>query len=185
MIGKFRDYDIAAVKAAQEYTAPGAGGYVMRVLKAENVEDKEYVLVTMDIAEGPFANYGKKAEERNGNDWSYFRGFVSYKEYDGKVTWRWDNFLGAIGNSNSNFPDKFNGDEQLFVGKLVGVVLFEEEYENSNGDIKVRTKVDLYTSVDKIHQGKFKVKPLKRLEPAATPTPASVAPAVDDDDVPF
>lgn len=187
MIGKFKDYDMTAIKEAQEYARPGAGGYVMRILSVMDVPEKEYLLVKMDIAEGQFADYGKKAEERNHNDWSYFKGYVSYKEYNGEVTWRWNNFIGAVWNSNAGLPPKFNGDEQLFVGKYIGVVLFDEEYIKNDNSLGVRSKVDLYTSAEKIRQGKFKVKPLKTLETASKPVAVNepAVPLVEDDDLPF
>ena len=53
------------IDEAQEFARPGAGGYVCHIVDVEDVPDKEYLLVYLDIAEGEFKDYGKKYEESN------------------------------------------------------------------------------------------------------------------------
>lgn len=63
----------------------------------------------------------------------------------------------------SNPGYKFNNDEKTLRGKLVGVVLREEEYMGNDGNIKTKLVVDRFTSVDKIRSGDYEVRPKKTL----------------------
>ena len=63
----------------------------------------------------------------------------------------------------SNPGYKFNNDEKTLRGKLVGVVLREEEYMGNDGNLKTKLVVDRFTSVDKIRSGDYEVRPKKTL----------------------
>ena len=63
----------------------------------------------------------------------------------------------------SNPGYKFNNDEKTLRGKLVGVVLREEEYMGNDGNIKTKLVVDRFTSVDKIRSGDYEVRQKKTL----------------------
>jgi hypothetical protein len=135
-----------------------AGGYVCKIVNVEDVVDKQYLMIEFDIAEGPNKDYFKKFEERN-NYWSW--NAVTYRSYKEKALPMLKRFCSAVTKSNPGFifdAGAQNSDEKTLKGKLIGLVLFEEEYVKNNGDIGTRLKVDYETDVEKIRKGDFKVK---------------------------
>ena len=72
----------------------------------------------------------------------------------------------AVTKSNKSFI--FDGnkycDESTLVGKLVGIVLGEEEYTGNDGSLKTRLYVVREISIEDLKAGKFKVPPLKKLD---------------------
>lgn len=140
-----------------------ADGYVCKIVNVEDVVDKQYLMIEFDIAEGPNKDYFKKFEERN-NYWSW--NAVTYKSYKEKALPMLKRFCSAVTKSNPGYifdAGAQNSDEKTLKGKLIGLVLFEEEYIKNNGEIGKRLKVDYETDVEKIRKGDFKVKELKRL----------------------
>lgn len=140
-----------------------ADGYVCKIINVEDVVDKQYLMIEFDIAEGPNKDYFKKFEERN-NYWSW--NAVTYKSYKEKALPMLKRFCSAVTKSNPGYifdAGAQNSDEKTLKGKLIGLVLFEEEYIKNNGEIGKRLKVDYETDVEKIRKGDFKVKELKRL----------------------
>ena len=83
-------------------------------------------------------------------------------------------FTTAIENSNSGYTWDF--DEKKLKGKIVGLVLGEEEFLNSSGNVRTRTYVSAVRSVDVIRGGKFEVPEIKRLD-ATKSTSATSKPA--------
>jgi len=123
-----------------------AGGYVALITNVEDVAEKEYLKIEYDIAYGESANYYQELFDNRGF-WAG-RFIRSYKE---KAQPMFKGFLTAIGNSNANF--KFNNDEKQLVGKLVGVVLGEEEYQKNDDSIGIRLYVNSTRSVSEIKKG--------------------------------
>lgn len=162
------------------------GGYVVKILNATDVPDKEYLRLSFDIAEGP--NKGFFAEEYKNNTredkkWPNAGTFVrSYKE---KALPMMKGFTTAVEKSNKNYT--WNFDESTLKGKLVGLVIGEEEFVNSSGKMRTRTYVNAVRSVDIIREGKFEVPELKKLsaDNVAASTPAASQPfqnPFDNDD---
>lgn len=163
------------------------GGYVVKILSAIDVPEKEYLRLSFDIAEGP--NKGFFAEEykndtREGKKWPNAGTFVrSYKE---KALPMMKGFTTAVEKSNKNYT--WNFDESTLKGKLVGLVIGEEEFVNSSGKMRTRTYVNAVRSVDIIREGKFEVPELKKLsaDKVAASAPAASQPfqnPFDNDDV--
>lgn len=157
------------------------GGYVVKILNATDVPDKEYLRLSFDIAEGP--NKGFFAEEykndtREDKKWPNAGTFVrSYKE---KALPMMKGFTTAVEKSNKNYT--WNFDESTLKGKLVGLVIGEEEFVNSSGKMRTRTYVNAVRSVDVIREGKFEVPEIKRLDATKTaskPTEPFVNPFSD------
>ena len=69
-------------------------------------------------------------------------------------------------------------------GKLVGIILGEEEYQANDGSIKTKLVVSKFTSIDKIRDGDFEIPPKKLLNSSAIQA-ASTAPINDNEDLPF
>ena len=166
------------------------GGYVVKILSAIDVPEKEYLRLSFDIAEGP--NKGFFAEEYKNNTredkkWPNAGTFVrSYKE---KALPMMKGFTTAVEKSNKNYT--WNFDESTLKGKLVGLVIGEEEYVNSSGKMRTRTYVNAVRSVDVIREGKFEVPELKKLsaDKVAASAPAASQPFQNpfdnDDAAPF
>lgn len=183
-----------------EYVKMPAGGYIARIQavriegedgygrKINYPEDKMYIKLIYDIDEGDFA--GRYSDD-------YWSG--PDKDYGHQIFLSWKNmgaFKGsiiAIEESNPGFDAMaaFSADKwELFIGKLVGIVLGEEEYIGNDGNVKTRFGFPRLKSVQDIRDGKFRVPPLKKLESSgelapSTPTASAVDNGVYDDDIPF
>jgi hypothetical protein len=113
-----------------------------------------------DIAKGDFAGYYAALNERLG-----FWGGRFYKSYKETALGMFKRMCSAVSNSNNGFvfDGDTNADEQTLVGKLIGLVLCEEEYIGNDGNIKTRLYVEREISVDDVISGNFKVKDMKKL----------------------
>ena len=179
------EYNEAQASTGGDYQRMPAGGYVARIqaVRTEgedsygrNVnypEDKMYVKLIYDIDEGDFA--GKYSDE-------YWSG--EDKDYGHQIFLSWKNmgaFKGnilAIEESNPGFDAMaaFTADQwALFVGKLVGIVLGEEEYIGNDGSVKTRFGFPRLKSVQDIRDGKFRVPPLKKLDGGTDDTSTTAA----------
>lgn len=146
--------DLTSVQEATDFKTLPAGGYICKITLVEDKEDKEYLKLEFDIVEGEFKDYYKTLFE-NKNFWggNFIR---SYKE---TALSFFKAFTTAVENSNQNY--KFDEDETKLKGKLIGLVLSEEEYMANDGEIKTRLYVSSVRSVDKIRKGDFKIAALK------------------------
>lgn len=140
------------------------GGYICKILQAQDVPladngKGDYLKIDFDIAEGKFKDYFNNLYELFGS-WPYEGSFIkSYKE---KALPFFKGFITAIENSNPKY--KWKDDEKTLSGKLIGLVLGEEEYISKDGEVKSKLYVSDVRSVDKIKSGDFKVQILKSLQ---------------------
>ena len=75
----------------------------------------------------------------------------------------------AVEQTNNGF--RWTWDEQKLVGKGIGMVLREEEYENRKGEVKTRIKPYAFCTAMDIRTGNFTVPEIKTLDHVtATPT---------------
>ena len=163
--------DMTNVQEAGEFPKLTPGGYVCRYTNVEDKPDKEYLYMEFDIAEGEFKDYYKQMNE-NLKFWGG-RLFRSYKE---KAQPMFKRMCSAVTKSNPGFlfDGNTNADEKTLVGKLVGIVLGEEEYVGNDGSVKTRLYVYTEKSVDDIRSGNYKVPALKKLADAS-PTASTTA----------
>jgi len=193
-------YDEATVSNGETQRMPG-GGYVCRVMavrtsgtdsygrEIDYVNDKKYVKLIWDVAEGDFAN--KFSDD-------YFAG--EDKDYAHRFYLSWKNYgalkgtLQAFDESNPGFDAYAAADAQqwaLFIDKYIGLVFGEEEYMANDGTIKTRLGLPRAKSVQDIRDGKYRVPPLKKLDGGGSESTQSAAgqdeqvPANVYDDVPF
>lgn len=162
-----------------------AGAYICKLTKVEDVPKKEYLYVEYEIAKGDFAGYYEALNERLG-----FWGGRFYKSYKEKALGMFKRFCTAVSKSNNGyiFDGETNADESTLVGKLIGLVLCEEEYMGNDGNVKTRLYVERELSVDDVANGNFKIKPLKKLpeDEGGTDSASFVdVPSSDKDDLPF
>lgn len=167
----------ANVEGAKEFKRVVTGGYVCNIVKVEDFEDKEYLKVYYDIAEGDFKGYYKQLY-----DAKQFWGGMFFKSYKETALPFFKGFLTAIEKSNSGFAaNNFDGDITKLKGKKIGLVLGEEEYISNTNEIKTRLYVAQVHSVDKIKANDFKVPDLKQVERPETQSHT----VENDDDFPF
>ncbi len=130
-------FDTIAESTGGSYQALPAGNYVCTITAMEDVADREYVRMEVDVAEGEHAGFFKGSDR----PWKHST-CLSYKDAAlGMLKRR----LHTISDCNPGFDAMaaFNGGTQalsLFVGKLVGVCFNEEEFEGNDGEVKTNVK---------------------------------------------
>lgn len=151
-----RDLGLANVQEAQEFKRLTPGAYICKIIAIEDVEEKEYLKVEYDVSEGEFKDYYKDLNEKK-NFWGG-KLIRSYKEAAKPF---FKSFIVAVENSNSGY--KFDNDEKKLVGKLVGLVLAEEEYKKQDGTVGTRLYVASTKSVADVKKGGIDIPELKRM----------------------
>lgn len=202
MIALPHDYSTAAAYDGSMGQRLAPGGYVCRIIgaRSETVNTrsgaKEKFVLAYDIAEGEFAGY-------------YDAQYKRAKEQDaGKAKWRgtYDTFiltnegatnpffkglLTCIDKSNEPFACVVNGqlNEANLKGKLIGLLMREEEYIGSDGRKHTATRACAARSVQTIREGGFEVPEPKLLSGGAparnTAAPTAGFTQVEDEDLPF
>lgn len=160
----------------EEYKRLVPGGYICRITKVEDHPDKQYLYIEFDIADGEYMGYGASCLERNG-----FTPLRMYRSYTDKSLGMFKGFIQAVEQSNTNFA--FDWNEQKLVGRMVGVVLGEEEYKKQTGEVGTRWNARTKTTAA-IREGKFKV-PEKKLLPQEQNTAPAFTPVDDSEELPF
>ena len=169
-----------------EFARPAAGGYICKIMDVTDVDHNpntgkgQYLRIEYDIASGDFAAYFKKQFEKWGGDWK--ANFVrSYKEENLGML---KHFTNCIEQSNAGYAWDWN--EKGLIGKVVGLVLGEEEYKNNAGEIKTKLVVNQVKTVEDIKNGNFKIPAPKKLAvETQTNDFAGFTPIDDDSDLPF
>ena len=164
-----------------------AGGYIAKITAVKDVDDKSYLRLTFDIAEGEKRGFYANTDA----DHEYTHQFIrSYKE---TALGMFKGFLKAVDNSNgTNFePQAEKGfAEQQLVGKIVGILVGYEEYVSDRGDIRERMRVNT-RSAETIRSGNFTVPELKKLQTGsggsgeAPVSPVAGFEGITDADIPF
>lgn len=154
-------YDINwdSVKEVQDgdYSNPIPGAYIAVIKGVEDKEDKEYLEIRWDFAEGEYAGSNQETYKRAG-----FWPTLLRRSYKKKAEGFFKSFYTNVERSNREYvfdARNLNG----LVGKYLGLVLGEEEYVKKNGEIGTRLYVAQVKSINAIQDGDFKVPNLKRL----------------------
>ena len=158
---------------------PTPGGYAAKIISVDDVESKEYLRICWDFADGEFKGDNQRCFDSYG---FYPMSFVrSYKE---KALPFFKAFKTAVEKSNPGF--EFKDDPQSLVGKYVGVVLGEEEYQKRDGSYGTRLYVSEARSGEAIRKGDFKIPEFKRLpDSQKAALPDFEALGASEDDLPF
>lgn len=166
------------------FERPGAGGYICRIVNVIDVPmDRstgkgDYLKIEYDIHEGNFKDYYTDVYQKFGKWWASF--IRSYKE---KALGMFKHFTDCVEKSNAGY--KWNFDESTLKGKLIGLVIGEEEYIKNTGEVGTRLYISDVKTVDQIDRGDYRVPPLKTLKPSE-PAPTAFSPITDDDsDLPW
>ena len=182
MKGLGESYRNAEASTSGDYEKLPPGGYVCTIKQVINNEEKKYLRIIYDIREGKYADFYND-EWGKANTW----GHDNYHSYSDKAYGIFKGFLKAVDESNNtDFAEQASGDwdEQRLVGKAIGYVIGEEEYEGNDGTVKVRLRVRSTKPIQAIREGRFKQPELKKLttdEPLIPSKPESA----NLDDLPF
>lgn len=170
-----------------EFARPTAGGYICKIIDVEDVPmdantgKGDYLRIEYDIADGELKGYYKEQFDRWGGNWnaSFIR---SYKE---KALGMLKHFTNCIEASNAGYEWDWN--EKGLIGKVVGLVLGEEEYRNNAGEIKTKLTVNQVKTVEDIKNGNFKVPAPKKLAVENSSNNIAEFTPIEDssDDLPF
>lgn len=163
-----------------EIRSPVPGGYAAKIVRVEDNEEKEYLRIEWEFADGEYKGVNQEVYDAFG-----FWPLAFICSYKQKALRFFKGFKTAVECSNRNFV--FNNDPQSLVGKFVGVVLGEEEYLTKKNEVKTRLYVAEKRSGKAIRDGDFKIPELKKLAPSANAAPNYSAPSqnfamLDDDD---
>lgn len=144
------------VKASEDFQRLPAGGYIVKITNVTNNEEKQYLHVEYDIAEGEFKGYWDDNAKRFG-----WWGGDFYRSYKDSALGMFKGFTNAVEGSNDGY--QWNWEEQSLVGKLIGVVVGEEEYIKNDGSIGTRLKVRSIKTVSDIKDKRFRMPDIKKL----------------------
>ena len=145
------------VKEADEFDNPTPGAYIAVICHVEDVEEREYLMIEWDYAEGAYKGHNQDTFNRAG-----FWPTKMPRSYKPTAEGFFKSFKTALENSNPGYHfDEFNLRDM--VGRRFGVVLGEEEYINNSGEVKTRLYVAQTRSIQAIQKGDFKVSERKRL----------------------
>lgn len=170
-----------------EIRRPVPGGYAAKITDVVDNEDKEYLLIRWEFAEGEFKGCNQETFEAFG-----FWPISFVKSYKQKALRFFKGFKNAVEESNRNYTFDCMNPAGL-VGKFVGVVLGEEEYLDKEGNLKTRLYVDQVRSGKAIRDNDYKIPDLKKL-PVGSSASASIYAATannysvltdDDAELPF
>lgn len=153
-----------------EFPRPQPGGYIARIEHFVDMEEKEYLVIYWDFADGQFQGYNQKTDERAG-----FWPTLLYRSYTPKALPFFKAFKTCLEVSNRGYRFRTDRLSEL-EGKLFGVVLGEEEYQGKDGTVKKRLYVAQVRSTKAIRDGDFTVPELKKL-PASKNTNSYHGPA--------
>jgi hypothetical protein len=184
---KIENYETVQASSG-EFARPTAGGYICKIIDVEDVPMNEqgkgdYLRIEYDINVGEFSGYYKAQFDRWGGNWiaSFIR---SYKE---AALGMFKHFTNCVEQSNAGYEWDWN--EKGLIGKVVGLVLGEEEYQNNAGEIKTKLVVKDVKTVEQIKNGDFKIPAKKGIMNVGTsPVPSTTlnfTPIDNDDNLPF
>ena len=174
MIGR----NLSNVSAAGDYAKPVPGGYVMRIEAVRNNIQKNQLELYLDFTGGDFAGYNKQFKDKFG--WWPAKCIRSYTD---RALPFMRAFVETLIECNADTTGLVIGDfedvdETKMVGKLIGVVVGEREYDGNDGVRK--TALDWYNAkfvtIECIRSGQYTI-PEKRV---ADQTPQVSQPQVVD-----
>lgn len=191
MITKPNGYDEMQVFEAQEKLP--IGGYVLKIIKTkiETYSWGQVLVLAFDIAEGEYTGFYQKNFDAQQND-KKWKGThrINLPKNDGSEKDEWSiktlkSRMTAVEASNDGYV--WNWDENSLVGKLVGGLFGNKEYE-MDGKRGFYTDCRAFCSVERIRTGNFTI-PSDKLLNSNTNTANTALPegfqAITDDDIPF
>lgn len=149
-----------------------AGGYIARIKTVTKDEPRQFLKIEYDISEGEWTGYYADLNER-----AHFWGGTFVRSYKLSAAGFFRGFLEAVQDSNPGvklISETGSVEEQQLVGKEIGLILGEEEYEANDGTVKTKLRVRAAVPSDRIRSGDFTVPEPKKLQRADTVEVAGV-----------
>ena len=190
-----QDYTSYAKQPAQFEILP-AGGYIAKIIDVDDREWKNHSepahMIMMDIAEGEHMALFQKNNQ--GADKEHWLTYWFAEPSKDSPEWLLSK-VGGIQTSLAESNDRVNlADPHAWNGKLVGVVVGDEEVESQSGTVYTRPYVSYICSTGRIRKGEgqpggYKIPKLKKLD-APAPMPVQASDLTDsfsaaEDDIPF
>ena len=190
-----QDYTSYAKQPAQFEILP-AGGYIVKIIDVDDREWKNHSepahMIMMDIAEGEHMALFQKNNQ--GADKEHWLTYWFAEPSKDSPEWLLSK-VGGIQTSLAESNDRVNlADPHAWKGKLVGVVVGDEEVESQSGTVYTRPYVSYICSTGRIRKGEgqpggYKIPKLKKLD-APAPMPVQASDLTDsfsaaEDDIPF
>ena len=190
-----QDYTSYAKQPSQFDVLP-AGGYIAKIIDVDDREWKGHSepahLIMMDIAEGEHMAIYQKNNQNSDKD----RWLTYWFAEPNKSSPEWLlSKVGGIQTSLAESNDKVNlANPHSWKGKLVGVVIGNEEVESSSGTVFIRPYVSYICSTERIRKGLnqpggYKIPKMKKLDvPTVPPLTSADLPdnfSAAEDDIPF
>ncbi len=182
---KPQGYDAAPAYTGESQALP-AGGYICKILKAEETNsqsNRPMLVILFDIAEGEHKDYYRQQFDRikqTSPDAKW--GGVFRQLTDGSSTPFFKGMITSVEVSNAGY--KWDWDENTLSGKLFGGLFGREQYQSGAGELRWSTKCQNVRSVETIRTGNFEVPEDKPLS-GQTAMPPGFTAANDDFDLPF
>lgn len=175
--------DMTNVQESGDFQKPTAGAYICKITAVEDNPEKEYLKISYDIAKGEFAGYYGEMRE-NHPDWTNIATY--YRSYKPRALPMFKRMCSAVSKSNGKFVfdgGTVNADEKTLVGKMIGIVLQEEEYYANDGNKKTRLIVAREFPIDKLAEQRIPAPKLIKEDPA----PSAFMPetAADEEEIPW
>lgn len=150
------------------------GAYIVGIKKVEDVSDKEYLRLELDVCKGEYKNWFQKQYDSDARETKYWpRDGVLVRSYREKALPFFKGFITAVTKSNPKFT--WNWNEQDLKNKVFGVVIGTEQYQTKNGRVAERPYIDSVHSVESIENGDYTI-PEKKMLDASKVTTAVSAP---------
>ena len=150
-----------SVSTISDKKYPVAGGYTAVITEVIDFEDREYLVIKWDYANGFLEGYNASVYKKSGF-WPC--SFVQSYKFSALPFFK--RFKTAIEASNPRYAFD-ESDLQAMVGLMFGIVLGEEEYKRNNGKIGKRVYVDRVVPLVDIETGDFKIPAFKTLKAKA------------------
>lgn len=164
-----------------EFISPAPGGYIAKITRVSDDEQREFLKIEWDFAEGEFKGYNQATFDRAG-----FWPGAFIRSYKQTALGFFKGFKTCLETSNRGYrfdESRLND----MAGRYIGVVIGEEEYQKNDGTVGKRMYVAQVRSGQAIRNGEFKVPELKKLAPSAAPqgVPQGFTQVDDNEPLPF
>lgn len=162
-----------------------AGNYICKILNVEETFSKKsqpILIVSVDIAEGEYKDFFKKAYQENKDAQKKWpiggRKYTLIEDANGMATEQYKKFLVYTEKSN-NFQIDWARDWDQLKGKLIGASFRREQFLGNNGPA-FSTRLCWFHTIDQIRKGELDIPEDKLL-----PSYQQGASAELEDDLPF
>jgi hypothetical protein len=149
-------YDEAAAITPGEYKQLPPGGYIGKIVRAEETTSKSgnnMIVLDVDIAEGEYKDFFKQKYDTRFSDETPWGAKVR-QVVDGASTPMFKGLVTSIEASNLNFAFPFAPAPLTRLhGKQIGLIFGREEYIASDGEIRMATRVRGVRAVSTIRNG--------------------------------